>query len=136
MTIFLLIFFSLTEIILLIAIIFFFLRLKKSESLLNQLQSKQEEFINKLHFNAQLENEIVSTFEQRQLELAQLDLLLDNKTKKLKRILAQAEEFSRSPQFLRQIIITGHKEGKPVSRLAKATGLSTEEVELILDQYN
>ncbi|MBI9111524.1 hypothetical protein [Maridesulfovibrio ferrireducens] len=136
MTIFLLIFFSITEIILLIAIIFFFLRLKKSESLLNQLQSKQEEFINKLHFNAQLENEIVSTFEQRQLELAQLDLLLDNKTKKLKKILAQADEFAHSPQFLRQIIITGHKEGKPVSRLAKATGLSTEEVELILDQYN
>ncbi len=120
----------------LIAIIFFFLRLKKSESLINQLQSKQEEFINKLHFNAQLESEIVSTFEQRQFELAQLDQLLDNKTKKLKKILAQAEEFSRSPQFLRQIIITGHKEGKSVSRLAKATGLSTEEVELIIDQYN
>lgn len=129
-------FFSITEIILLTAIIFFFVRLKKSESLLNQLQSKQEEFINKLHFNAQLESEIVSTFEQRQLELAQLDQLLDNKTKKLKKILSQAEEFSRSPQFLRQIIITGHKEGKPVSRLAKATGLSTEEVELIIDQYN
>ncbi|SMF39674.1 hypothetical protein [Desulfovibrio gilichinskyi] len=136
MTIFLLIFFSITEIILLVAIIIFFMRLKKSESLLNQLQSKQEEFINKLHFNAQLESEIISTFEQRQLELAQLDQLLDNKTKKLKKILSQAEEFSRSPQFLRQIIITGHKEGKPVSRLAKATGLSTEEVELIIDQYN
>ncbi|WP_291327216.1 hypothetical protein [Desulfovibrio sp. UCD-KL4C] len=136
MTIFLLIFFSLTEIILLIAIIIFFMRLKKSESLLNQLQSKQEEFINKLHFNAQLESEIISTFEQRQLELSQLDQLLDNKTKKLKKILSQAEEFSRSPQFLRQIIITGHKEGKPISSLAKATGLSTEEVELILDQYN
>ncbi len=136
MTIFLLIFFSLTEIILLVAIIIFFMRLKKSESLLNQLQSKQEEFINKLHFNAQLESEIISTFEQRQLELAQLDQLLDNKAKKLKKILSQAEEFSRSPQFLRQIIITGHKEGKPVSRLAKATGLSTEEVELIIDQYN
>ncbi len=136
MTIFLLIFFSITEIILLVAIIIFFMRLKKSESLLNQLQSKQEEFINKLHFNAQLESEIISTFEQRQLELAQLDQLLDNKAKKLKKILSQAEEFSRSPQFLRQIIITGHKEGKPVSRLAKATGLSTEEVELIIDQYN
>ncbi|OEU71518.1 MAG: hypothetical protein BA863_07875 [Desulfovibrio sp. S3730MH75] len=136
MTIFLLIFFSITEIVLLIAIIFFFLRLKKSETLVNQLQSKQEEFINKLHFNAQLESEIVSTFEQRQLELAHLDQLLDNKTKKLKKILAQADEFSRSPQFLRQIIITGHKEGKSVSRLAKSTGLSTEEVELIIDQYN
>ncbi|CCO24962.1 hypothetical protein [Maridesulfovibrio hydrothermalis] len=136
MTEFLLIFFSVTEIILLIAIIFFFIRLKKSEELVTQLQSKQQEFINKLHFNAQLENELMNTFEQRQQELAQLDKVLDQKSRKLKKILSQAEEFSRSPQFLRQIIITGHKEGKPVNRLAKATGLSTDEVELIIDQYN
>lgn len=135
MTVFLLIFFSVTEIILLIAVIIFFMRLRKSEELVTKLQSKQQEFINKLHFNAQLENELMNTFEERQDELAKLDLLLDQKTKKLKKILSQAEEFSRSPQFLRQIIITGHKEGKPVNRLAKATGLSTEEVELIIDQH-
>lgn len=135
MTVFLLIFFSATEIILLIAVILFFMRLRKSEELVTKLQSKQQEFINKLHFNAQLENELMNTFEERQDELAKLDYQLDQKTKKLKKILAQAEEFSRSPQFLRQIIITGHKEGKPVTRLAKATGLSTEEVELIIDQH-
>lgn len=136
MTELLLIFFSITEIALLIAIVFFFLRLRKSEELVTQLQSKQQEFINKLHFNAQLENELMNTFEERQDELARLDRQLDRKTKKLKKILSQAEEFSRSPQFLRQIIITGHKEGKPVSRLAKATGLTIEEVELIIDQYS
>lgn len=135
MTVFLLIFFSATEIILLIAVILFFMRLRKSEELVTKLQSKQQEFINKLHFNAQLENELMNTFEERQDELAKLDYQLDRKAKKLKKILAQAEEFSRSPQFLRQIIITGHKEGKPVTRLAKATGLSTEEVELIIDQH-
>ncbi|WP_432737231.1 hypothetical protein [Maridesulfovibrio sp. FT414] len=135
MTVFLLVFFSITEIILLAAIIFFFLRLKKSEELVTQLQSKQQEFINKLHFNAQLETELMNTFEERQEELARLDMQLDQKTRKLKKILAQAEEFSRSPQFLRQIILTGHKEGKPVSRLAKATGLTIEEVELIIDQH-
>lgn len=135
MTVFLLVFFSVTEIILLVAIIFFFLRLKKSEELVTQLQSKQQEFINKLHFNAQLETELMNTFEERQEELARLDMQLDQKTRKLKKILAQAEEFSRSPQFLRQIILTGHKEGKPVNRLAKATGLSIEEVELIIDQH-
>ncbi|WP_027722190.1 hypothetical protein [Maridesulfovibrio zosterae] len=134
MTVFLLIFFSLTEIILLVAVIFFFMRLKKSEELVTKLQSKQQELINKLHFNAQLENELMNTFEERQSELAKLDRLLDQKAKRLKKILAQADEFSRSPQFLRQIILTGHKEGKPVSRLAKATGLSIEEVELIIDQ--
>lgn len=136
MTELLLIFFSITEIALLVAIVFFFLRLRKSEELVTQLQSKQQEFINKLHFNAQLENELMNTFEERQDELAKLDRQLDRKTKKLKKILSQAEEFSRSPQFLRQIIITGHKEGKPVSRLAKATGLTIEEVELIIDQYS
>lgn len=135
MTELLLVFFSITEIFLLVAIIFFFIRLKKSEELVTQLQSKQQEFINKLHFNAQLETELMNTFEERQEELAKLDELLDRKTKKLKKILSQAEEFSRSPQFLRQIIITGHKEGKPVNRLAKATGLSIEEVELIIDQH-
>ncbi|WP_419780156.1 hypothetical protein [Maridesulfovibrio sp.] len=136
MTVFLLIFFSVTEIALLVAVIFFFLRLRKSEELVTQLQAKQEEFVKKLQFNTQLENEMMNTFAERQEELAQLDMMLDRKSKKLKKILAQAEEFSRSPQFLRQIILTGHKEGKPVSRLAKATGLSIEEVELIIDQHS
>ncbi|ACS80656.1 hypothetical protein [Maridesulfovibrio salexigens] len=136
MTVFLLIFFSITEIALLIAVIFFFLRLRKSEELVTQLQVKQEEFVKKLQFNTQLENEMMNTFAERQEELAQLDMMLDRKSKKLKKILSQAEEFSRSPQFLRQIILTGHKEGKPVSRLAKATGLSIEEVELIIDQHS
>lgn len=136
MTVFLLIFFSVTEIALLVAVIFFFLRLRKSEELVTQLQAKQEEFVKKLQFNTQLENEMMNTFAERQEELAQLDMMLDRKSMKLKKILAQAEEFSRSPQFLRQIILTGHKEGKPVSRLAKATGLSIEEVELIIDQHS
>ncbi|WP_320008905.1 hypothetical protein [Maridesulfovibrio sp.] len=136
MTVFLLIFFSVTEIALLVAVIFFFLRLRKSEELVTKLQSKQEEFVKKLQFNTQLENELMNTFADRQEELAQLDVMLDRKSKKLKKILAQAEEFSRSPQFLRQIILTGHKEGKPISRLAKATGLSIEEVELIIDQHS
>ncbi|NDV26976.1 potassium-transporting ATPase subunit C [Desulfovibrio sp. JC010] len=136
MTVFLLIFFSVTEIALLVAVIFFFLRLRKSEELVTQLQLKQEEFVKKLQFNTQLENEMMNTFAERQEELAQLDMMLDRKSKKLKKILSQAEEFSRSPQFLRQIILTGHKEGKPVSRLAKATGLSIEEVELIIDQHS
>ena len=136
MTVFLLLFFSVTEIALLVAVIFFFLRLRKSEELVTKLQSKQEEFVKKLQFNTQLENELMNTFAERQEELAQLDIMLDRKSKKLKKILSQAEEFSRSPQFLRQIILTGHKEGKPVSRLAKATGLSIEEVELIIDQHS
>ncbi len=93
MTVFLLIFFSVTEIILLIAVIIFFMRLRKSEELVTKLQSKQQEFINKLHFNAQLENELMNTFEERQDELAKLDLLLDQKTKNLRRYFLKPKNF-------------------------------------------
>ncbi len=98
------------------------------------LQSRQQEFINKLQFNAQLENELVNTFEKRQEELSRLDQQLEEKSKKLEKIIKQAQEFSKSPQFLRQIILTGHRSGKSPSQLAKSTGLSIDEVELIIDQ--
>ncbi|WP_027180437.1 hypothetical protein [Maridesulfovibrio bastinii] len=134
MTTLLLILLSLTELVLLTVVILFFIRLKKSESLLMELQSKQQEFINKLHFNAQLENELVNTFEKRQAELSILDKQLEEKSAKLEKIIKQAQEFSKSPQFLRQIILTGHRAGKSASQLAKGTGLTLDEVELIIDQ--
>lgn len=135
MTNILLIVLSITELVLLTIIILFFIRLKKSEALLTELQSKQQEFINKLHFNAQLENELVNTFTKRQAELASLDQQLEEKSERLEKIIKQAQEFSKSPQFLRQIIITGHRSGKSTSQLAKATGLSIDEVEIIIDQH-
>ena len=52
----------------------------------------------------------------------------------LQDLLEQAEAISRSPQFLRELIITGKKKGRTSSQLAKATGLSLDEVELILAQ--
>lgn len=134
MTTFLIIILSATELILLTIVILFFIRLKKSESLLMELQNKQQEFINKLHFNAQLENELVNTFEKRQQELSRLDQQLEEKSAKLGKIIKQAQEFSKSPQFLRQIILTGYRSGKSAAQLAKATDLSLDEVELIIDQ--
>ncbi|MDC0335446.1 hypothetical protein OAN24_00915 [Pseudodesulfovibrio sp.] len=130
----LLILFTVSEVILLGVVILFFLRLKKSETLLSGLQANQEEFIKRLQFNTQLENELVATFEQRQKELAALNNELEDKAAELKKLVNLANDYSKSPQFMREIILNGHRAGKSPLQLAKSTGLSLEEVELILDQ--
>lgn len=125
---------TVTELVLLFVVIAFYLRLRKSEALIARLQTKQEEFLNKLRANAQLEQELVDSFESRQNELARLDTLLSDRVIALNKLLKQADEFAKSPQFLRQVIITGHRQGKSVKELSRATGLSADEVELIIDQ--
>lgn len=130
----LLILFTVSEVVLLGIVIVFFLRLKKSETLLSGLQVKQEEFIKRLQFNTQLENELVSTYEQRQMELVTLNNDLEKKAAELKKLIDLANDYCKSPQFMREIILNGRKSGKSPVQLAKATGLSLEEVELILDQ--
>jgi uncharacterized protein HemX len=90
----LLILLTISEVALLGVVIMFFLRLRKSEALLSGIQIKQEEFIKRLQFNTQLENELVATFERRQQELITLNNEIES----------------------------------------KATGLSLEDVELIIDQ--
>ncbi len=130
----LLILFTVSEIVLLAVVIFFFLRLRKSETLLSALQSKQEEFIKRLQFNTQLENELVATFEERQNELATLNEELEKRSAELNKLVKLANDYCKSPQFMREIILNGHRAGKSPLRLAKSTGLSLEEVELIIDQ--
>lgn len=130
----LLILFTISEIVLLGVVIMFFLRLKKSEALLSALQTDQEEFIKRLQFNTQLESELVATFEQRQMSLVTLNEELEQRTAELQKLLNLANEYCKSPQFLRETIINGRKSGKSPVQLAKATGLSLEEIELILDQ--
>lgn len=130
----LLIFFTISEIVLLAVVIIFFLRLKKSETLLSGLQMKQEEFLKRLQFNTQLENELVTTFEQRQQELVALNADIEKRAAELQKLIDQARDYCKSPQFMREIIIKGHNAGKSPAQLAKSTGLSLEEVELILDQ--
>ena len=125
---------TVTELALLFVVIIFYLRLRKSESLIARMQTKQEEFLNKLRANAQLEQELVDSFERRQNELARLDTLLSDRVIALNKLLKQADEFAKSPQFLRQVIITGHRQGKGIKELSRATGLSADEVELIIDQ--
>lgn len=134
MTSLLLVCFSLLELLLLLVVVAFFLRLKKSEAIISTLQSRQEEFLNKLHFNAQLENELVQSFRQRQDRLGELDRQLETQAQRLEKLLTKAREYSKSPSFLRQIILAGHKEGSAPKELAQSTGLSLEEVQLIIDQ--
>lgn len=130
----LLIVFTVTEVALLAVLVMFFMRLKKSEALVSQLQSKQEELLTKLHFNAQLEQELIQSFEKRQQVLGRLDELLADKSTELKKLLAEAEKATKSPHLLRQIVLRGHSQGRSADDLAKATGLARDEVELIIDQ--
>ena len=122
------------EILLMALAIVFYLKLRKSELLVRSLQTKQQEFLQKLDFNARLEKEIVESFTKRQEELALLEEKLNQRTTEMRRLLEQAENFTKSPQFLRQTILSGFRRGQSAQALAQATGLSVDEVELILDQ--
>ncbi len=127
---------SAVEVLLLALVFFFFYRLRRSESILTQLQNNQDKFIERLNFNAQMENELVSTFEKRQKELMDLENKLDQRVNELNRLLRQAEKFTKSPQFMKQIILTGYKNGRSIEELAQSTGLSVDEVELIVEGHN
>lgn len=129
-------FFALTlvELVLFIMLLRFFKRLQKSEELLSDLQANQESILDKLEFNANLEKDLMQSFAQRQHELTQLDLLLQDKAAALRKLLEQADQTTRSPQFLRELIIGGHRRGQSTGELARSTGLSVDEVELILSQ--
>lgn len=126
--------FTLAEMALLGAVLFFFVRLKRSENLLSQLQSNQEQLLLSLHQNAELERELVATFAQRQTELRALDQRLEDRAEALRRLLEQAEGIMRSPRFLRELILNGRKKGLSPQKIALSAGLSVDEVELILAQ--
>jgi uncharacterized protein HemX len=122
------------EIILLGVVVWFFLRLKRSEHLLVNLRDKQEEFVGKLGVNARLEQEMLASFEERQSQLLKLAEGLEQREQQLQTLLRQADELSRSPRFLRQLVLSGHRQGKSTQALARATGLSPDEVEMIIGQ--
>lgn len=125
---------TLLELGLLSLAVLFFIKLRKSESLLQTLQDRQHEFLQRLDFNARLENELVNTFAKRQDELAALEEKLQHRALEMRRLLEQADTFTKSPQFLRQTILSGYRRGQSARALAQATGLSVDEVELIIDQ--
>lgn len=125
---------SLAEILLFLLILRFFSRLRKSEDLLTRLRDGQESLLDKLRANAELERELMESFTARQHELSSLNAKLEGRAQELRALVEQAENISRSPQFLRELIIAGKKKGRSPLQLAKATGLSLDEVELILAQ--
>ncbi|MBG3877548.1 hypothetical protein FVW20_11110 [Desulfovibrio oxamicus] len=125
---------SVVEVTLLGVLLAFFLRLRRSEALLNRLQANQTQLLERLRQNAELEQELVATFAQRQEQLRLLDRRLEERADGLRRLLEQAEGISRSPQFLREVILNGHSKGRSLDQIARSTGLSVDEVELILAQ--
>ena len=130
----LIIFLTVSELALLLLVVLFFSRLRRSEELLGKLQKNQDSLLKKIDFNAKLEQELVGSFQRRQTELAILDQKLEERSTQLEKLVRKAEEISRSPDFLRQIIINGTRRGQSPQALAKATGLSLDEVQLILAQ--
>ncbi|MEG2005424.1 MAG: hypothetical protein RR014_05245, partial [Bilophila sp.] len=116
----------------LVALVFlFFLRLKRSEASLAQLQANQEQVLDRIYQNAALEQELVDTFSQRQEQLLALNQQLEERIDILRRLLDQAEGISRSPQFLREIIFNGRRKGQTPAQIARAAGLTVDEVEII-----
>ncbi len=136
MQIAILILLTLAELVLFVLLVRFFSRLKKSEELLTKLSENQDTFVQRLQTNAQLEKELMQSFVRRQAELQALAGSLEDKAAELRSLLEQAEAISRSPHFLRELIINGKSKGRTLAQLAKATGLSIDEVELILAQGN
>lgn len=130
----LIIVFSLLELAILGGVFFFYLRLRRSEALLNNLQDNQQSLLARIEMNARLEREIVATFAQRQAELRNLDEKLEERAQDLRRLLGQAEGICRSPQFLRELILNGRRKGLSSRQIARNAGLSVDEVELILAQ--
>lgn len=126
--------FSVVELVLLGGIFFFFLRLRRSEALMHSLQANQEQLLERLQRNAELERELVATFAQRQAELRTLDQRLEERAEELRRLLGQAEGIVRSPQFLRELIFNQRAKGFSAQKIASNAGLSVDEVELILAQ--
>ena len=79
---------------------------------------------------------MVASFATRQQELIKLENKLEERATELYRLLQQTETFCKSPQFLRQTILSGYKRGQSVQALSVATGMSKDEIELILRQEN
>ncbi len=125
---------SLTEVLLFVGLIVFFVRLRRSEALLNTLQANQQQLLARLHLNAELEQELMNSFAQRQAELQDLDRKLEERVSSLKSLLMEADGVNRSPQLLREIIVAGSRSGKSLQELARSTNLSIDEIRLILSK--
>ncbi len=124
------------ELIIIFLVLLFFRRLKRSEEALEHLQRNQEEFMDRLHRNVQLEQEMVTTFIQRQEQLERLNIAMEERIYHLKNLIKQAEEISHSPYLLREIILSSKKKGLSLDMIAKKTNMAKDEIEIILKKEN
>jgi DNA polymerase III psi subunit len=122
------------ELALMALIFLFFLRLRRSEQILSSLQANQDDLLERMLRNAALEQEMVATFAQRQEQMAQLNNRMEERIAVLGRLLEQAEGISRSPHFLREVILNCRRKGQSVEQIARTTGLARDEIELILNK--
>lgn len=120
------------EVVLLTLVIVFFQRLKRSESVLNTLQDKQQNLLNKLDFNSRIEEQLMETFRERQNELIRLADDIERKSDELRSLIKQADSISHSPRTKRQAVINAYRRGMSARQIAKAMNLSEDEVELML----
>jgi DNA-directed RNA polymerase specialized sigma24 family protein len=120
------------EVVLLTVVIVLFHRIKRSESVLNALQEKQQHLLNKLDFNAKLEEQLMATFRERQDELVNLADDMERKAEELRALIKQAESISSSPRTKRQAVVNAHRRGMGAREIARAMNLSVDEVELLL----
>jgi biopolymer transport protein ExbB/TolQ len=134
MQIWVLIIISIAELALFFLLLRFFVRLRKSEDLLLTLSNGQQDLMEKLRVNSELERELVQSFAVRQAELQKLGEDIEVRAAQLRALLERAEKLGRSPQLLREVIVSGKKKGLSTAQLAKSAGISVDEVELILAQ--
>ncbi len=123
---------TVAELILIGLVFTFFVRLKRSESVVAKLQANQEQLLERVYRNATLEQELVASFAQRQEQLTKLIPHLEDRIQTMQKLLTQAEGISHSPQFLREVIQNAQKKGLTNDEIAVKTGLSKDEIELIL----
>ncbi len=123
---------TVAETVLILLVLLFFSRLRRSEALITRLQISQEKVLERIYHNAELEQDLVASFQHRQEQLQILNQKLEERVVMLQRLIEQADGVSRSPHFLREIIVNGQRRGLSVSEIAAQTGLAEDEVELIL----
>lgn len=120
------------ELALIILVLLFFIRLRRSEQMLSALQSNQDDLMERMLRNAELEQEMVASFAQRQQELVHLNRVMEERILRLRKLIEQAEGITRSPHFLREVILNCNRKGQGVDEIVRRTGLARDEIELIL----
>lgn len=90
---------TLAELALVFLVLLFFVRLRRSEQMLSTLQANQDDLMDRMLRNAELEQEMVASFAQRQQELTQLNRVMEERIASLRKLLEQAEGITCSPIF-------------------------------------